>query len=290
MSVVKRFWLEFSLFVGLGDNATSHKEKLLSGIGAALGMYAIVLYGTQFVGNDYSAWVAACIGASAVLLFAAPHGALSQPWPLLGGYIVSAAIGVTCQLLITDTGLALSLAVGFAIVAMHYLRCLHPPGGAAALFAVTGGTGITEQGFGFVLMPVLVNALILMIVAIVFNAFFAWRRYPAHLARPHRRQPLCPGRRVGALINEDFAAALSDMDSFIDVTPEDLQTLVELAVQHADRRTRADSKPLYTARILNSLYGKVATVAKLKKGEASISQRENESETSKKDPGDDHSH
>ena len=33
---------------------------------------------------------------SAVLLFAVPHGQLSQPWALIGGHLISAAIGVTC--------------------------------------------------------------------------------------------------------------------------------------------------------------------------------------------------
>lgn len=256
MSVVQKFWHEFALLVGLGDNATSHKEKLLSGLGAALGMYAIVFFGTHYADAAQSMWVAACIGASAVLLFAAPHGALSQPWPLLGGYLVSAVIGVSCQQLIADTGIALSLAVGLAIVGMHYLRCLHPPGGAAALLAVIGGADVTEQGFGFVLMPVLANALILMTVAIVFNAFFAWRRYPAHLAQRQPRTEASRGQRSHPLLEEDFAAALQKMDSFIDVTPEDLQTLVALADEHARQRTRPVLKPLDTVKMLRTLFKK----------------------------------
>ncbi|MAM89826.1 MAG: hypothetical protein CME36_21205 [unclassified Hahellaceae] len=280
VSVVQKFWHEFFLLIGLGDNATSHKEKLLSGIGAALGMYAIVLFGTHYAGAEQSIWLTASIGASAVLLFAAPHGALSQPWPLLGGYLVSAMIGVSCQQLITDSGLALSIAVGLAIVAMHYLRCLHPPGGAAALLAVTGGAGVTEQGFGFVLMPVLANALILMTVAVVFNAFFAWRRYPAHLAQRQPRPVIRTAQRAAALTEEDFAAALQKMDSFIDVTPEDLQTLVELADEHASRRLRPVVKPLDTVKMLRTLFRKDAEDSNPRNAQSLSSQAKEQAKTS----------
>ncbi|GAA3947146.1 HPP family protein [Allohahella marinimesophila] len=283
MSVVHKWWHEFSLLIGLGDNATSHKEKLLSGMGAALGMYAIVLCNTIYPVGEHSIWVTACIGASAVLLFAAPHGALSQPWPLLGGYLVSAIIGVACQQSIPDTGIALSFAVGLAIVAMHYLRCLHPPGGAAALLAVVGGADITEQGYGFVLMPVLVNALVLMSVAVLFNAFFAWRRYPAHLAQRQSRPAFRPGQRSAVLTEEDFAAALHDMDSFIDVTPEDLQTLVALADEHAGRRTRPAIKPLETVKKLKTLFRKDSEPVTPKRDATSV--KPSEASTTEDDGG-----
>jgi len=63
--------------------------------------------------------VVASMGASAVLLFAVPHGPLSQPWALLGGHQVSAFIGVSCAMLIPETVLAAGTAVGLSIAAMH---------------------------------------------------------------------------------------------------------------------------------------------------------------------------
>ena len=86
-----------------------------------------------------STLVVASMGASAVLLFAVPHGPLSQPWALIGGHMVSAFIGVSCATLVPDTITAAALAVGLAIGAMHLLRCIHPPGGATALAAVVSG-------------------------------------------------------------------------------------------------------------------------------------------------------
>jgi len=123
------------------------------------------------------------MGASAVLLFAVPHGPLSQPWPVLGGHFVSALVGVACTKAIAQPMLAAPVAVGLAIGSMHYLRCIHPPGGATALSAVVGGEPVHQLGFHFVLTPVLWNAAVILLVALLFNYPFTWRRYPLALAR-----------------------------------------------------------------------------------------------------------
>ena len=74
-------------------------------------------------------------------------------------------------------GMGIAMAVGLAISGMYYLRCLHPPGGATALLAVIGGEQIHSMGFGFVIYPILINVVLLLLVAISFNAFFKWRIY-----------------------------------------------------------------------------------------------------------------
>jgi CBS-domain-containing membrane protein len=38
---------------------------------------------------------------------------------------------------------------------MHFLRCMHPPGGATAVTAIIGGTTIHNLGYAFVIMPIL---------------------------------------------------------------------------------------------------------------------------------------
>jgi CBS-domain-containing membrane protein len=119
------------------------------------------------------------MGASAVLLFAVPHGQLSQPWPVFGGHLVSALIGVASAKLVAPPLLAAAVAVALAISAMYYLRCIHPPGGATALTAVAGGETVHALGFHYVLTPVLLNVLIILAVALLFNFPFSWRRYPA---------------------------------------------------------------------------------------------------------------
>jgi len=44
---------------------------------------------------------------------------------------------------------------------------------------VVGGEAITKLGWEYVWRPVLLNAALLVVLAVVVNAPFAWRRYPA---------------------------------------------------------------------------------------------------------------
>jgi len=101
--------------------------------------------------------------------------------------MVSALVGVSCAKYIPDPSLAAALAVGFAMVAMTTMRCIHPPGGATAMVAVLGGDPIQQLGYGFVFQPVMVNVLIVLAVATLINYIFRCKSY---FAEGVRRGPL----------------------------------------------------------------------------------------------------
>lgn len=162
-----------------GNRPDGHLEKWVSATGGLVALIAVLGTSEAQLGLNGAAALVASMGASAVLLFAVPHGPLSQPWSVLGGHVVSALVGVACAQVLAEPMLAAALAVGLAIGAMHYLRCIHPPGGATALTAVVGGDAVHQLGFQFVLTPVMLNAVTILLVALLFNAPFAWRRYPA---------------------------------------------------------------------------------------------------------------
>jgi CBS domain-containing membrane protein len=221
-------------WIGVEHSPVSHGERLLSGCGGFLGIVGILIV-SQDLGISAQLLILASMGASAVLLFAVPHGALSQPWPLVGGHLLSAAIGVASYRWVAQPQLAAALAVGVSITVMHYLRCLHPPGGATALIAVIGGPDIHQLGFHYLLYPVGLNVLLILSIAILFNAALPWRRYPVAWARPQQ----VPDHPL-ALQHDDLAAALSEIDSFIDVDEDDLKLIFSLAEKHArERRARS---------------------------------------------------
>ncbi|MCK7595766.1 HPP family protein [Microbulbifer sp. CAU 1566] len=228
-------------YLGIEKNSTSHREKLISALGAALAILAVFsatqqALAAELIDISTSYFIIASMGASAVLLFAVPHGALSQPWALAGGHLVSAFVGVLCHQWIGPQLLAAGVAVGLAVAAMYYLRCIHPPGGATALTAVTGGDAVYQLGFDFLLVPILTNVLLILLVAVAFNSLFHWRRYPVHLGRRSKRLPVAePSGREVEITQEDFAAAIQEQDSFVDITAEGLTELLELAKQHAER-------------------------------------------------------
>lgn len=214
--------------LGIELSPVSHRERLVSALGGLAGLLVVYFVSHALGGPSSSPLLIFSIGASTVLVFAVPHGALSQPWPVFGGHLVAALIGVTCARLVPDAMLAAALAVGLSILAMHYLRCIHPPGGATALVAVLGGAPVQALGFGFVLMPVLLNVVLLLAAAVVFNAFFPWRRYPVGLARRTARVAAASAG-YEPISHEDFVYALTQVDSFIDVSEEDLLRIYSLA-------------------------------------------------------------
>ena len=175
------------------------------------------------------------VGASAVLAFAVPASPLAQPWPVVGGNVLSAIVGITVAHLVPGPALAAGLAVATAILAMSLARCLHPPGGAVALFAVVGGPTITAAGYGFALVPVALNSLVLVAAA------YAFPRVPGH---PYPPRAAAAGARAElaaeGLRPADIERALVDLGEAFDIAPEDLQRLLARAEHHAAERRIAD--------------------------------------------------
>ena len=224
-------------FLGIERENISTAEKLVSTFGGMLGIFLIAYISYQFTGASGAALIVPSMGASAVLLFAVPHGRLSQPWPLIGGNLISALIGVTCYQLVPDPFLAASLAVGLAIGFMHILGCVHPPGGATALAAVIGGDAINGLGYGYVVTPIMLNVLVIFIIAIIFNSFFPWRRYPAGAMMRFSDTPETGAQANNRLIDKSFIEqAIADMDLVVDLTTDDLQRLFNLTLQHAEKQ------------------------------------------------------
>lgn len=226
---------------GDDPHPVSHGEKLLSALGAFLGILGLLVISHSVLDAQGTMLVVTSMGASAVLVFAAPHSPLSQPWPVLGGHLLSSAVGIVCAMLIDDTLTAAAVAVGLSIAVMFYTRCLHPPGGAAALATVVGGESVRALGFAYLITPVLLNVLVLLGVAMLFNAPFLHRRYPRWLAEPdaNHAAATAPAKIELAakekllVAHSDLVYALSQIDAYVDISEDDLLRIYQLATQHA---------------------------------------------------------
>lgn len=227
--------------------SVSGREHWISAVGGLLGILAALWVSDFWLDGHGGVLAIASMGASAVLLFAAPHGTMSQPWPVLGGHLVSAMIGVSCARWVGgDPMLAASLAVSLSIAAMYSLRCLHPPGGATALYAVLGGETVHALGYGYLFSPVLLNVMVLLVVAVVFNHPFAWRRYPQSWHQ--RMQPVAMTAEKSMIPHSSLVYALSQIDTFVDISEDDLQRIYTLAL--ADQSQPA---PAATSQLAGSL-------------------------------------
>ncbi|WP_328598833.1 HPP family protein [Sandarakinorhabdus oryzae] len=203
-------------------------DRLRAGLAAMLGI-ALAALASGLVPHPaaLSLLLVAPIGASAVLVFAVPASPLAQPWAVLGGNMISAAVGMATAALVPMPALAAGIAVGGAIIVMSLARCLHPPGGAVALTAVLGTPLLAATGPWFPLLPVGLNSLALVL------AGWAWHRVSGH-SYPHR-----PPAAVAPLFHrEDVDRALAEMHESFDVAPEDLDALLNRAEAHARARVR----------------------------------------------------
>ncbi len=213
--------------IGVEIYRLSLPERLASGLGGFVGAYTVYAISDAALGGTAAVIMLASMGASSVLLFGAPHALFSQPWPVLGGHIFAAVVGVTCAKWIDSTLVAVAVTTGLTIVVMQMLRCIHPPGGATALVAVMGGEAVQNLGYQFVLTPVLLNTMVVLLVAFVFNYPFRWRRYPAILA-PKASPSTATNTQAPPITHEEFLEAISELDSLIDVSEQDLLRIYDL--------------------------------------------------------------
>lgn len=215
--------------IGLEPDATQHKEKWISGVGGILGIYAIWKITQHFTSGTDTPLIVASMGASAVLLFAVPHGKLAQPWNLFAGHVFSAIVGVSCARWISDPATAAAMAIGLAITVMHYTRSIHPPGGATALMAVIGGSSIHDLGYDYAITPVMINAIVILAIAFLVNLPFAWRRYPVGWIQTDTDT----AEATGHLQHSDLQYALQKCGSIVAITKSELEHLFALAETHA---------------------------------------------------------
>ncbi len=214
--------------IGFNRRTVSHRERLITSFGGFCGILGVYFVSDALMDAQGAAMIVASMGASAVLLFAVPHSALAQPWNVVAGHLLSAIIGVSCAYFISDTLIAAALSVGCAIAVMHYLRCIHPPGGATALSAVIGGPAAQAMGYGYVLQPVLINTIVILCIAILFNALFDYFRYPALHTKAEKQTKTQPDH-YPPIAHADLVYALSQIDTLVTVSEKDLLSIYELA-------------------------------------------------------------
>lgn len=156
------------------------KELLWTFLGSFCGIGLIGFMQHHILERSDLVFLIGSFGASSVLIFGAIQSPLAQPRNLVGGHILSAVIGVSCNLLFEPSiVLAASMAVSLSIVAMQITHTLHPPGGATALIAVIGSDQIKALGWWYVLYPVFSGVLILFLSALLFNNLTGDRQYPS---------------------------------------------------------------------------------------------------------------
>jgi len=215
------------------ESTTPWTEKLLSALLIVISLIIIVYFSqiAKIYDETNSVSILASIGASAILVFAVPHGKLSQPWPVIGSHMIAATVGISCAKFIPELVIAAGVSVSLSALIMYLLRCLHPPGGGTALGVVYASSETIEIGYNFVFNPVLVDCLLLVGLGLLLNNIVPNRSYPYAL-KPSNKKNLDDYR----LTQADISQALEKMGIYVDVTKAELSHIYAIARDIAEHR------------------------------------------------------
>jgi CBS domain-containing membrane protein len=116
---------------------------------------------------------------------------------------------------------------------MLLLRCLHPPGAATALASIHNAVNADLPDFSFLLMPVGINVVIMLMIALMVNRLILPRiqlaktPIPAQLANQNDKQGYLLGINAG-----DIEQVIQRFGKFLDIDSDDLcQLLTQLHLQ-----------------------------------------------------------
>ncbi|WP_036719569.1 HPP family protein [Paenibacillus harenae] len=135
-------------------------KPLLAAAGGTLAI-ALLLY----LGDAVSlTFLMAPFGASCVIAFVLPESPLAKPRSIIGGHIISTAIGLAILHLVGTSIWSMAFSVGLSILLMQYTRTVHPPAGADPLVVLLSGAS-----WSFLVTPVLIGAVLISVSAYLYR-------------------------------------------------------------------------------------------------------------------------
>jgi CBS-domain-containing membrane protein len=143
----------------------------VAGVGAALGIALLAMleqgYGLALLLGSF--------GSSSAMLFAYPEIAFAQPRNVIGGHLLCSLVGLVALAVCGPQLAWVGPAVGVAVMLMMLTRTLHPPAASNAVIIY-----LTRPGWDFLWFPTLSGALLLVLVALLYNNAFRSRHYPRY--------------------------------------------------------------------------------------------------------------
>lgn len=146
------------------------QTTVVPALGAGLAIAALGFLGqlTNF------GFLVAPLGASATLIWMAPASPLARPKAVIGGSLVSAAIGLACTSSLGTSPVIIGLGVALAIIAMMSFDVLHAPAGALPVLVA-----ITNPSPFVFLSALAISTFILVGFGALYHRGFGRVAYPA---------------------------------------------------------------------------------------------------------------
>jgi CBS-domain-containing membrane protein len=128
------------------------------------------------LGDLFSATlVLGSFGASCVLVFGYPDVPFSQPRNVIVGHFLSSVVGLAFLGVFGPYWWAMAMAVATAIAIMMLTRTVHPPAGSNPVIVF-----LAQPAWSFLWYPTLAGALLLVVIAVVYNNTTRAEKYPKY--------------------------------------------------------------------------------------------------------------
>ena len=164
----------FQKFKGLSaplPKAPSLSQVVFIWLGAFLAA-AVVAY-LAYISNQ--PLVLGSFGASIFILFILPDSPFAQPRNVIGGHFLSTLVGLIFLHFVSPEWWSMALSLATALSLMQLLRVSHPPAGSNPFIVF-----LVSANWEFLIMPTLLGAILLVIVALFYNNISNDRSYPQY--------------------------------------------------------------------------------------------------------------
>ena len=171
---------------GPTQSAPNQTQALHAAFGAMVGLLFTQaalwglgrLFGLADLGLLADPLLMAPLGASAVLIYAVPSSPLAQPWSVVVGNTLAAALALMALQLGLPPMVTLALAVFASLIVMAWARCLHPPGGAVALATVLAAPAGIGASLVWLCLTVFAGSALLVAFGVAYHRTFD-KPYPS---------------------------------------------------------------------------------------------------------------
>lgn len=147
------------------------KVAALSGLGGFLAIAAVA----GLTSGLSLPLILGSFGASCMILFGLPDSPLAQPRNTIFGHVICSFMGLLFLTLFPDFWWSLPMAVGLSMAAMMLTRTVHPPAVSNPVIVF-----LTKPAWEFLFMPTLAGAVVLVLVAYVYNNLVRKIHYPRY--------------------------------------------------------------------------------------------------------------
>lgn len=178
----------------------------------------------------------ASIGASITIIFVVPSSPMGKTWPLIGGHLVSALIGLGLSAVFDNIIILFTLTITCTIMVMIALKCVHPPGVATALIPVLSQTS-NPVDVCFLLDPVLLNVIPLAFSGIVYRR---WIVSKSSKTPQHSSNSALSAHDKSSFYFDELHEVLENRNDWLDVDERTIDEIFKqthlLALEHNNQK------------------------------------------------------